>query len=123
MNYEPLTKDTILKSLRDYTNDYANLADEIGIDDVMMDGQSIDFNLRNFFSPEHGDWESRLLTSLSDHELRGYAIVCCKFLHSFAAGNLIIQMAQTKDYHTNIDADVIDAVMKSLKKTVRFSKP
>lgn len=31
MNYEPLTKDTILKSLRQYTSDYANLADEIAI--------------------------------------------------------------------------------------------
>lgn len=116
MNYEPLTKDTILKSLRQYTSDYANLADEIAIYD-MVEGQNI--NWREFFPSE-----SRLLTSLCDHELRGYAIVGCQFLHTFAVSNLIvIQMFQTKDYQTNIDADVIEAVMKSLKKTVRFSKP
>ena len=121
MNYEPLTKATILKSLRQYTSDYANLADEIDIDDT-VEGQNI--NWREFFSSETIDCESRLLASLCDHELRGYAIVDVQFLHSWAAANLIvIQMSQTKDYQTNIDADVIEAVMKSLKKTVRFSKP
>ena len=120
MNYEPLTKDTILKSLRQYTSDYANLADDIAIDDA-MEGQDISW--REFFSSETLDCESRLLASLSDHELRGYAIVGCKFTHSWIAANrIIIQMFQTKDYQTNIDADVIEAVMKSLKKTVRFSK-
>lgn len=119
MNYEPLTKDTILKSLRNYTSDYANLADEIAIDDTM--GHVI--NWREFFSSETLDCEFRLLKSLCDHELRGHAIVGCKFTHSWTAANLIIiQMSQTKDYQTNIDADVIEAVMKSLKKTVRFSK-
>ena len=120
MNYEPLTKDAILKSLRDYTSDYANLADEIAIDDTMK-GHTITW--REFFSSETLDCESRLLASLCDHELRGYSIVGCKFLHSWTAANLIfIHMTQTKDYQTNIDADVIEAVMKSLKKTVRFSK-
>ena len=120
MNYEPLTKDTILKSLRYSTSDYANLADEIAIDDA-MEGYAI--NWREFFFPETIDCESRLLKSLCDHELRGYAIVGCGLTHSWIAANrIIIQMFQTKDYQTNIDADVIEAVMKSLKKTVRFSK-
>ena len=118
MNYEPLTKDTILKALRDYTSDYANLADEIAIDDL-VEGQSI--NWRDYFAPYKRDYESKLLTSLSEHELNGYAIVSCKLLHTLAAGNLIvIQMTETKDYQTNIDADVIEAIMKSMKKCVRF---
>ena len=86
-----------------------------------MEGHTL--NWREFFSSETLDCESRLLASLSDHELRGYAIVGCRFLHSFHDENLIfIHMTQTKDYQTNIDADVIEAIMKSLKKTVRFSK-
>ena len=116
MNGEPMLKSVILRSLDIYTDGYTNLATDIYIN---SDAYPTDRRLlRKGFCAEYSNAVDMLTEHLSKLELAGQTIVYVRHeSRDVPKWNVIyVGTERADDMQSNIDADVVDAVVRTLRK-------
>lgn len=115
MNAEPMLKSVILRSLDIYTDGYTNLATDIYISSTAYPTEGK--GLRKGFNAEYSSAVDMVTEHLSRLELAGQTIVYVRHeSRKVPKWNVIyVGTERADDMQSNIDVDVIDAVVKSIK--------
>lgn len=116
MNEEPMLKSVILKSLDIYTDGYTNLATDIYISSTAYPTEGR--GLRKGFFADNSSAVDMVTEHLSNLELAGHTIVYVRHeSHKVSGWNVIyVGTERADDMQSNIDADVVEAVVRTLRK-------